>query len=385
MTAKVWPFRFGSELIEAMSWQTDVIRTRNMEQRIPTRVDPRTDWHVKHTLTHRQYHAARALARDSVYFRVPDWTTRVILGPVSSGSGVVIGVDVSDTGLQAGDDAMLWDSEEQFQVVSISAAGGGSVTLASVASNFSNARLLALRDGFTAEGLQAQRPAGPIVAADITFSLTDTVDDPASAYATYRSYDLMSDAPRVADGAFDEAVAWPLDVVDNSLSVPVPLSTRAGPDEGTMMRWHVFTRAETKALRRWLMSRSGSTVPFWYSSHGRDLDMAATLTAASVSLRVYALPGLSDLVLTTLDIELRTLAGASYYRQVTAVTPAAPIGGRDTLILTLDSATGADIAPEDVKRISRLRLVRFAADRVELLHRAGAGCAARVPCIEVAA
>lgn len=380
---QVWPFRPGAEMIEALSWQTDVIRARASEQRIPTRVDPRTDWHLRHPFTHRQYHAARAMARAGVVFRVPDWTTRVILGPVSAGSGVVIAVDVSDTALQAGDEALLWDSEERFEVVDIFAAGGGSVTLASVARAYTAARLLALREGFTAEGLQAQRPAGPIVAADISFQLTDTVDDPASAYPSYRGLDLMTDAPIVADGAFDEAVAWPLDVVDNGLGVPVPLSTRAGPDERTMMRWHVFTRPATRALRRWLMSRAGSTQSFWYSSHGRDLDMAAAIGSGATSLRVFALPGLADLARADLDIEIRTQAGASYYRQATAVTPAAPIDGVDTLLLTLSSALGVGLAPVDVKRISLLRRVRFDADRIELLHRAGAGCAVRVPCIEV--
>lgn len=383
--SQVWPFRPGAEMVEALSWQTDVIRSRAGEQRIPTRVHPRTDWHLRHPMTHRQFHAARAMARDGVEFVVPDWTTVVQAGAVSAGSSVTVSVDYSDTGLQASQQAVLWESEDKNELVEVEAAGADWIRFTSVSRDYTAARLLSVRSGFTPGGIQAQRPAGPIVSADITFALTDTLDDPASSYPTYRSYDLMTDAPVVADGAFDESVAWPLDVVDNSLGIPVPLSARTTPDEKTVMRWHVFTREETRALRRWLMSRSGSTTPFWYSSNGRDLDMAVAMGSASTSLRVYALPGLSDLVRAGLDIEIRTKAGAAHYRQVTAVTPAAPIGGIDTLILTLASATGADIALDAVKRISLLRLVRFDADRIEMLHRAGAGCAVQVPCIEVAA
>lgn len=383
--ANVWPFRPGAEMIEVLAWQTDIIRSKADEQRIPLRLAPRTEYQMKHPFTHRQYAAARTLCRDDVHFFIPDWTSWVALGPVAAGSGVTVSVDVSDTAVASGDVALLWQSDEVFELVAITAAGGGSVTIYTVVGDYTAARLFAVRTGYSESGLQARRPAGPIIECDISFVCADTADDPASSYPTYRGHDLMTDCPIVADDSFDEGVTWPLATVDSGFGVPTPLSTRRDPDEKAQMRWHEFTRAGIKRVRQWLHSRAGSVVPFWYSSRGRDFGLAATIGSAATTMTIFAMPGITNLARSSFDIEIRSKAGSSYYRHISGVTTGSAIGGRPTLILTMSSALGVALAPADIFRISLLRFVRFDADRIEMLHKAGAGCAVSVPVIEAPA
>lgn len=376
MTLPVWPYAQRAELIESLEWQTDVIRARAAEQRIALRSAPRTSLALQHLLPGDQLTEARELLRAHDVFAVPDWPRVARVGNVAGGAGVAVTVPVG-MGLQAGDEALLWRSPRLWERVTVSAATDSSVTITTVVDAMSDARLLPLRRGIAPQGVAVQRFAGGINVAQVAFELSDTRDVGASTYEQYRGHDVLPMAPVVGNDAVDDATAWPLELIDNATAVPVPLRTRTQPDERTAMRWHVFGRPAAWALRQWLHSRKGRQRAFWLSTWARDFELAATIGAADTVISVRRFPALATLR-AGFDVEIRTTAGAVYRRQVG--TPA--VSGANWQI-PIGAALGASVTAAQLARISMLRCLRFDADRIELLHRAGAGMAVSVPCIEV--
>ena len=139
------------------------------------------------------------------------------------------------------------------------------------------------------------------------------------------------------------------------------------------------------ALHAALMDWNKKQSPFWFfqlPSWQRDFTAAAAVDASDTTLRVFAPAGATSLGRTTLDLEIQA-PGAVYYRRITTVSAGPSVDGRPTIDLTMDSALGSAIAAAAFGRISTLRCVRFAADRIEYQHFPRSGLAVAVPCIEV--
>jgi hypothetical protein len=142
------------------------------------------------------------------------------------------------------------------------------------------------------------------------------------------------------------------------------------------MRWHEFTRTAIWDLRKWLHTRRGRQTAFWLSSRGKDLTPAAGISGTTITV-------FSDIVSrpAPFDIDITDTSGNSSYRQVSDSVAGSPVNGRPTVDLTINSTLTLSL-PE-IKQISYMRCARFDADRIELEHRASAGTAVQVPCIEV--
>jgi hypothetical protein len=378
---QVWPFRQRDTLIEALQWRTDVIRSKGAEQRFALRQAPRTVHNLKHRLSEQEYGSSRAMVRSNADFLVPTWDRPAAVSGISPGTSVAIDFDETDLDLEDGDAALLWTSSSSFEHITVESITSTGIIAEAVLNSWPSATLLALKPAQAPQGLQPQRPAGYWISDDIAMEVTDSRDISFSDYPKYRGHDLVTDCPVVASASFNEPILWPVDTVDNEVGVPRYLRNRNHPDARFMMRWHQFTRESKYALRQFLHSRRGRWKAFWLSSFGRDLLPALDISADDTTVRVFALPGLTDLGEGDFDIEIK--AATIYQRQITSVSFGSEVDGKPTLVLAIDSALGADVAVAEIQRISFLRCVRFDADRIELEHRAAGGMAVSVPCIEV--
>jgi hypothetical protein len=324
-----------------------------------------------------QYSAAQALLRAAESFWLPDWTRWARVGAVSPGTSVVLQGGLDD--VQPGDAALVWEAAgNKYEIVEIDAAGANTTTVDEVTQTYGDARLFPLLAANASEGISIQRPAGTRVFAQIGFDIEETPYIGASDYAQYREHDVLPVCPVVGDGALDEGMVWTAEVIDSGLGIRTILRERTRPDLRFMMRWHVFSRDEDRAVKRWLYSRYGTQKAFWMSSWSRDFLVKEPIGSADTVITVLLPSGLQSYPQGTFDIEIRTQSGASFYRQVSEVQSAS--GG---IGLAINTAIGQSLSVESVRRISFLRCARFDSNRVECLHRPGEGMAAAVPCIEV--
>jgi len=379
--ASLWPYIPVGDVVEVLEWLTDVIRTQSAEQRIALRDRPRRRWQFGHVFSHDQHAGARSLVRAADGFLVPDWSRLVYGGPVAAGANVVLTCTTTGLDIEAGGQVAVIADAWNYEVCTLAAVAAGSITLASVTSARASAAVYPLDAAHLGAALATRRPAGRHIFADIAFDAAGVVDCAASAMPAYRGHDLLTDIPVVGAGALEEGIAWPSDLVDNAVGAPVAFARRSLPDDRMMMRWHVFSAADKRALRQWLHSRRGRLAAFWRSTLARDLTAAAGIDAAATALTVYAPEGSQTLGETAFDLEINGLA--LYRRRVTGVAVASPVNGRPALTLTLDSALGATHTAGQLGRISFLRCLRLDSDRIELHYSPGAGMVVAAPCIEV--
>jgi hypothetical protein len=290
---------------------------------------------------------------------------------------VSISVDLTYTDM--GDDAILWESADLFEQVEITNDSNG-VTLASVVGTYSSALIVPLWAARCPDGITNSRTPGQINQCSVAMHVYDNSDLGYSDYPQYRGHDVMTSCPIIGSGDFSEDIGWPLTAFDNQVGIPYYLRQRTIPDTQFQMRWHEFTDQDSYELRRWIHSRRGRQKVFWMSSRAKDLEQAASISGATVT--IFALPGITGLGRTdAFDIDITTVAGASYYRRVSSATAGSPISGRGTINMTIDSSLSLTLS--EIKRISFLRCTRFDADRIELSHSPAAGMSVQVPCIEV--
>jgi hypothetical protein len=137
-------------------------------------------------------------------------------------------------------------------------------------------------------------------------------------------------------------------------------------------RWMLKGRPAIASFKSWLAARAGRLNPFWHPSNQSDVRVLEAIGSASTALvcedrglwRLFAgaqKPG----AVGRRDLMIVSTSGARWYRRVTNAVPLA--GGREQL--TLDSALGTALATSAVAMVSLMRLVRLAADTVEIAYR----------------
>lgn len=378
----LWPFMPLSGATEVLEWKTDVLRARAGEQRQRLREKPRRQWNFSHWLDDDGQSAARAILRGASSFEVPDWPRLLYAGPVSAGASVSVSLTTAGLGLAAGQSVVLWSGVDDYEVCSLESVSPSAIVLENVANVHASCGIYRVDVAHAAVELSIDRPAGPLQRASITFEAAAVEQYAASTYSQYRGHDVLPLVPVVGGGALDESLAWPRDVFDNLTGVIGTERQRDLPDEKFTLRWHALTAAAITEMRAWIASRYGRWLAFWVPTWQKDLFAAAAIGSSATTLRVFAPHGTTSLGRSTCDLELG-VPSALLRRRVTAIAAGPTVSGRPTLDLTLDSALGVAVTVAEFGRISFLRCVRFDADRVEFLHRAGEGVAVSVPCIEV--
>jgi hypothetical protein len=379
----IWPFKPETDFIETLEWKTDVLRARSAEQRIALRAAPRRNYSLEHFFRSKAYSNARILMRQAASFLVPDWTLGNDVVNVTLGMGVAIAFPTAELGLAVGDQMIVWQSALVYQQIEVQSFDANGIVAVQVQTEMDRASIYPLVPALCQNGLSLRRMSNDLATGGVEMEVTANADLSASSYAQYRGHDIMPDRPLSNRGALNEAVIWPNEYIDNQLGGPAMLRERSYPDDKFTLSWEIDERTSRIAFKKWLYSRKGKQKVFWASSWAEDLDLAADIGAADTAITIFTPPGVTDLGMTAFDIDIATTAGVHYYVQITNVAEGLPVGGLDTLSLSLAAALGAALSVAEVARISFLRCARFDSDRVEIRHQGGEVCSITIPCIEV--
>lgn len=367
MSYLVWPWRPQRGMSENLEWMTDIIEAHDgTEQRIQVRQAPRQSFDASVMLD-----SSVELSRLRVGLAAwqhrewgwPCWHEAVKLTSVLPAASSSINIDTTASDFRAGGLAIIHASPTAYEVIQISTVAAGSLTLVGVTTltHPATASVMPLR--MARMGRQAKRDdyATELSKYSVTMQITDNTELTTEAAAMqYLGYDVLSDPLLMPGETMPRQIERPMDVLDPGPGAWATFARTDYPLISTDHRWHLRSRAQAWAFRRWLHRRAGMLNPVWIPSRTHDLALAVQPTAAATTLQIndvnYRNVGLNRPGMT--HIAAFSASGAFVCRQITNAV--AGSAGRENL--TINAALGFT----DVARISFLCLHRFSADRISM-------------------
>ena len=367
MSYLVWPWRPQRGMVESLEWMTDIIEAHDgTEQRIQVRHEPRQSFDVAVMLKDQHELSKLRVALASWQHREwgwPCWHEEVRLGAILAAGSGSITIDTTLADFRAGGLAIIHSSPTAYEVVQIDTVAPDSLTLVGVTTltHPATASVMPLR--MARMGRQAKRDdyATELSKYSVTMQITDNAALTTEAAALqYLGYDVLSDPLLMPGETMPRQIERPIDVLDPGPGAWATFARTDYPLISTDHRWHLRSRAQAWAFRRWLHRRAGMLNPVWIPSRTHDLILAVQPTAAATTLQIndvnYRNVGLNRPGMT--HVAAFSASGAFVCRKITNAV--AGSAGRENL--TINAALG--FTP--VSRISFLCLHRFAADRVTL-------------------
>jgi hypothetical protein len=253
-----------------------------------------------------------------------------------------------------------------FEILQIAAMTDSSLTFAApLAANWpaGTAEIYPIRAARLPDDVRWQRFSGDTAYARLQFRCIEDCDWPAASESTYRTFPVLDTAPN-----------WTSDVEQTYLAKLAALDPGVGPayydaeaDASIMLqthRWLLDGRAAINAFRRWLYARQGRLSAFWLPTFAQDMVLVANVGAAALTIDVEHC-GYTDTVAQDIgrrDIRILLIDGTAYYRRISSSVEVSANVER----LTIDSALGALVTPDQIHSISFMDLVRLEADAAEI-------------------
>lgn len=351
------PMPAQAPMVESLAWLTDVINSYNgTEERHQLRGSPRTQ--IQYNIPQQAWTRQRAYNTERGGLRqkwaVPVWSQVQLIGAVAN-AATSINCDTVNYDLRANSLALLYESEDAWQVVEISAKTDASITVTATQA-FTRAVLVPLRIGYVS-GTVRRNSNGHNAVSIVTFDLEDNVALTSDAPTQFLSYDLDTD-----EVLFEDRYEAELDAEENKADYELGLVARIAPwtyTRHSMSYMKVLTTpAEVLAFRKWLHRRAGKYRAFWQPTYEHDLRVASTGTI-NTTIR-FKKDSYQDWAADRTHIAIQDDAGTWYPRTLSNVTSV----DSTTLQCTLNAALG--LAASRIRRVSYLGLKRLSSDRVEL-------------------
>ena len=361
----LWRWPPEGDCTEELRWKTDVIQMRAGEQRIAYLDAPRQVFKHDFLRPPEEMTEIKAVIANWVQ-GVWGWPIWGEFSIVSAGIGAsAINFDTSFADYQAGGRAALWESPEKAAAVSIVTVRADGIDIdPPLEDAWTGARIMPLQTAITPDGFSFKRGKHPWTPFSAEFLCTDNKDlGDESAYPLYRGCRVLTDSDIVV-GDLSERISRPLEQIDNGQG-PIAIITKQ--DYAAWARAFfkaTNTRAERWAFRRWLHARRGKQKAFWLPTWHPDLRLAATATALTTDIEILKTTLLAVHGAFPCDCMLRLTSGSILYRRILSAT-AMPSGNT---MISIDSALGVEVDPEDADLWCFMDLVRLNTDTVELQH-----------------
>lgn len=370
LTCVPWVYRPGEQVLERLEWLTDVIPAYDgSEQRIRLRGSPRRAFEGEFLLSGRDRRTAENLlhgahARD---WAVPVWMDAQQLATAISSGADVLAVDTTTRDFHVGGAVYVGTGPDAFEVGEVESLTSSSITLADplVSGWPAGAEVLPLRAARMPADFRVSRFDFDSIYGRVRFECIGGGGGVAGVDPgpVYRSAPVLTLRPNGTEDV-DTTLLRKLAALDAGTGPLFYDDEAGGPIRQQSHRWMLSGRAEIHAFRQWLYARQGRLVDFWLPSWADDLRLVASAGSGATQIDVENC-GYTGRVAQDIgrrDIRIELASGASITRRITASTVVSASVER----LTVDSALGTAIAPDDVVRTSFLDRVRLDADAAEV-------------------
>ncbi len=298
---------------------------------------------------------------------MPIWpdVQRLTVARLAGAGGIPCATEWLD--FEAGGQALLWRSVNQWELVNIETVEDtGLVLAAPLQSAWSRGtRLYPVRLATVDDGGQDTLWHDNGGRRAVSAQLVAPSAWPAQLPATeYLGSPVLEDRP---DEGEDPTNSYSrlITTVDEMTAPPALFDLGGVAFRAMRHRWLLHGRAQRAAHRSLMYGLAGRSTPLWRPTWLADLLVAGTMAAGSTALPVawcaYAVAGFAQANRRDIRIQLR--GGAVFYRAITAA-----VDNGATEVLTLGAPLPVAIGQANVARISYLVFSTLASDEVEIQH-----------------
>lgn len=266
---------------EVWEWKTQVIESYNgAEQRIKLRNVPRVMLNTTYPIpaSEKQKAQNRLIGWLGLRWLIPMWSEATKIFNVTSGSSI-LNVDLNDTELLEGGEALLWSSINSYEIINIIAVGGTTITLElPVGGNYAKGFVIPTRTGTIFQGA-VRHTDGYSNKLDIPFKLDPIEPIYEDSYTQYLGFDVdttINIAPN--KGIISDNLVTRVDRIEYGTGVSETITPW---NFNRIIRIYTVenkTHAETMAFKKWLFRRSGKFRPFWMPTFEHDFTLSMTGT-----------------------------------------------------------------------------------------------------------
>lgn len=354
-----WMFKPLSDFSQSLEWLTDVLRTKTTEQRIALRSYPRISFSFSHKLDRPNYQKANSILMTDILCQIPDWSMRFNV-TVSSGTNVNINVGPNHI-FSVGNSVVLWTNDNDYDIVTVTAVSGSTITVDAVAVTGSYILMLVV-EAYVSGGLTSSPDENQYASVSLEAFVNGTISYGTYTPNTYLSTPIFPFAA-IIDGNLSERVTWPDESIDN--------------DYGLVKRFKKHDKADSKIsiqvliddtnvlnVLRWLQLMIGKLNTFYFSSKHNDFTVTKSELSSSNSVTVFGTfqyLDISNLQITFADKTISTYAISN--KSAGPLTNNVP-----TTVITFTSTLGKAFNVNDDLKISKYYLLRHDTDRIELNH-----------------
>jgi hypothetical protein len=376
--AILWPFAPKVDSTEIRAWDTDIIPSKESEQRFARRPKARTTYNYNFIFrTNEEYILGKKIARVGVKknLGIPIWSDVIRVENLVTGQSIIF-FDTTYSEISVNSSIVIYRSYQLYEVKTVTAITSDYIVLGQVLlHDFSVAYIAPVRLGRALNGIKMQRSEGHKDTASISLLTTDTFTSAGSGGSeTFLTRPVITTIP-VVSGGLEDKYARKLEVVDQTQGNIFYYNVENYVRVGKNIRFVTHSQEELFSLRRFFDYAQGKLQSFWIPSFHDDLrPYDINLPTSYNQIRVYSGKWVSYGV-----ENIRVIGDRTVNLQITNAVD--NLDGTETLTFTPALSQSLN----NIQKIHTLTLMRFDSDNIEFQFEKGKVTFVDVPLIEVRA
>lgn len=360
----VFPFQPQSPVLERLSWATDVSISRDgTEDRQKLSVAPRQEFKFSYPVGFEKTPRAQNILWGDLKSEIlfPVWTQAVSLNSISAGL-TTISINTQYSEFRAPGFAIIWSSEDKWQIVGIYEMDSSSITFSNPTISFSRCWIMPVRIGVLSKGV-TKVSNGYSSFFELDFLVRDNAQVLGAEPDQYLSDDVYLEETLMSGDSISEDIRINLELFDPGLG---EFAFYTGLNRARSFReYRVFCEDQISswAFRQFLNRRSGRYRQFKEPTFQNDLNITN-----------------SGLITNTLQAKKDEYMRSSQGRSRVAIQTASGWLLREIVsvssisedLMSLQLSSNINLLKRDIRRISFLGIKRLDTDVIEINH-LGAG------------
>ena len=374
----VWSMVPESNFIEVLEWKTDIIESREKEQRISVRSLPRRIFTGSYVFEDIDTMRARTMIEGlgARYFGYPVWSEAKYIGVLSSGV-TVIPVNTSNTNFIVGGMAIVFQDEITFEAGQVLEVTSSSVTIKQpLEKEYDSAYFMPLIFAFAADGISFSKDKHIRTKASITFEATDNLDIGYSNKTQLRGKDLLLDRS-VLISPLSERMVVEAVTVDNTVGKITVFPKLNHSSYHQSIKFNPLDHDDLWVVKKWLASLVGKQKSFFLPTWNRDFQPLSDVYSADTVINVRTT--YKKLYSDNMDILFVHRDGSTLLHSILSVVE----GVDNTENIVLSSLVGRDYPLDELQMICLINHVRLDSDRIEIHYGTAGSATISVPVIGV--